>query len=112
MVKAISKNQEAINTDLNVAIEERSKKILERFEHVILSGVKNSKLVAILEDVKSYWSSPKSPYRDLIRPALVSFSCEAVGGEPELANDAGLMFTLASSGFGIHDDILDRSTHM
>jgi len=46
----------------------------------------------------------------MFRPSLTSFSCEAVGGEPEMADEAGLMFTLASSGFGIHDDILDRSS--
>jgi geranylgeranyl pyrophosphate synthase len=33
-----------------------------------------------------------------------------VGGDPELAERASLMFTLASAGFGIHDDILDRSS--
>ncbi|MCW3997421.1 MAG: polyprenyl synthetase family protein, partial [Candidatus Bathyarchaeota archaeon] len=58
-------------------------------------------------DVKKYWS--RRP--QLSRPALTTFSCEAVGGEPELSYDVGVMFTLASAGFGIHDDILDKSFH-
>jgi geranylgeranyl diphosphate synthase type I len=44
------------------------------------------------------------------RPALTIFSCEAVGGNPQLAEDAALIFTLASCGFGVHDDLIDKST--
>jgi geranylgeranyl diphosphate synthase type I len=55
-----------------------------------------------LEDVKGYW-------KDFLRPALTSFSCEAVGGQPEIADDVSLMFTLAAAGIGIHDDIIDKS---
>jgi geranylgeranyl diphosphate synthase type I len=69
---------------------------------VAVLGVEEPKLLAALEDVKKYW-------RDFHRPSLTFFSCEAVGGTYEISQDAALMFTLASSGFGIHDDILDRS---
>jgi geranylgeranyl diphosphate synthase type I len=89
---------------LNTVIKERSNKILEKFGQIVVSQVKDSRLLAALEDVKSYW-------KDLNRPTLTSFSCEVVGGDPEMAENAGLMFTLASSGFGIHDDILDRSSN-
>jgi len=82
----------------------RSERINERFKQVTVSGVSDYKLLAILGDVNGYW-------KDLFRPALTSFSCEAVGGEPEMADDAALMFTLASAGFGIHDDILDKSEY-
>jgi geranylgeranyl diphosphate synthase type I len=64
--------------------------------------VNNPNLLAAMADVAKYW-------RDVSRPALTSFSCEAVGSNPEMASDAALMFTLASAGFGIHDDILDKS---
>jgi geranylgeranyl diphosphate synthase type I len=77
-------------------------RILERFGRVAVSEVRNRKLLAALEDIKKYW-------RDFIRPSLTSLSCEAVGGNPEISDDAALMLTLASSGFGLHDDILDRS---
>lgn len=57
-----------------------------------------------MEYIKKYW-------KDKFRPALTSFSCEAVGGDREMAKDVATMFTLASAGFGIHDDILDKSLH-
>jgi len=88
---------------LHTILQEKSAFTLQRFKEVATSGVKNEKILAILEDVIRYW-------KDSFRPALTSLSCEAVGGQPELANDAGLMFTLVSSGFGIHDDIIDNST--
>jgi geranylgeranyl pyrophosphate synthase len=90
------------NNDYKKVIEIRSKKILKRFGEVAVLEVTNPKLVEALEDVKKYW-------KDFSRPALTSFSCEAVGGNPDMAENASLMFTLASSGFGIHDDILDKS---
>ena len=64
-------------------------------------------MLEVLADVKKYWGRRSQ----LSRPALTTFSCEAVGGEPELSYDVGVMFTLASAGFGIHDDILDKSNH-
>ena len=88
--------------EVNNLIKERCEKILEKFGQVAISGVKEPKLLAALEDVKNYW-------RDFNRPSLTFFSCEAVGGTYEISEDAALMFTLASSGFGIHDDILDKS---
>jgi geranylgeranyl diphosphate synthase type I len=97
-----SKNNDSFGNELDMAIKERSRKILEKFGQATVSQVKDTKLLAALEDVKSYW-------KDLSRPTLTSFSCEAVGGDPETAESACLMFALASSGFGIHDDILDRS---
>ncbi len=90
--------------ELNALIRNRAERILEKFGQVAISQVRDSRLLAALEDVKSYW-------RDFNRPTLTCLSCEAVGGNPEIAEDAGLMFTLASAGFGIHDDILDRSSH-
>ena len=88
--------------EVNSLIKERCEKILEKFGQVAVSGVIEPKLLAALEDVKNYW-------RDFNRPSLTFFSCEAVGGTYEISQDAALMFTLASSGFGIHDDILDKS---
>jgi geranylgeranyl diphosphate synthase type I len=95
-------HKEPADKGINTIIKERCKKILEKFGQVAISHVKDPKLLAALEDVKNYW-------RDLNRPSLTLFSCEAVGGDPEISEDAALMLTLASSGFGLHDDILDRS---
>jgi geranylgeranyl pyrophosphate synthase len=103
-VHMISKDKEIALKELNTLIRERCGEILEKFGQVAVSGVRDPKLLAALEDVKKYW-------RDLNRPSLTFFSCEAVGGTYEISKDAALMFTLASSGFGIHDDILDRSSN-
>jgi geranylgeranyl diphosphate synthase type I len=98
----MSKGKSFSYEQLNAAIRERGQKILERFESVAISGVENSELFSIIGNVTSYW-------KDMFRPALASFSCEAVGGQIGLADDSGLMFTLAAAGFGLHDDILDES---
>jgi geranylgeranyl diphosphate synthase type I len=88
--------------ELGVKMKERSQRILERFEHVSFSGVNYPQLLSILEDVKDYW-------KDNFRPALTSFSCEAVGGQPEAADAVSLIITVVGAGLGIHDDIIDKS---
>jgi octaprenyl-diphosphate synthase len=98
-----SENKEYIENELNKLIKNRSERILEKFGQVVVSQVTDSRLLSALQDVKRYW-------RDFNRPTLTCLSCEAVGGNPKTAETAGLMFTLASAGFGIHDDILDRSS--
>ena len=57
---------------------------------------------SLLNDVTRYW-------RDDYRAALTSFACEAVGGDPDATIGASLALSLAGSGIGIHDDIIDRS---
>jgi geranylgeranyl pyrophosphate synthase len=88
--------------ELAVEMKERSRKTLERFGQVSISGVNHPQLLSILADVKAYW-------KDNFRPALTSFSCEAVGGQPEAADDVSLMISLMGAGLGIHDDIIDKS---
>jgi geranylgeranyl pyrophosphate synthase len=95
-------NKEPIYEELIKPVRERCEKVLEKFGQIVISRVGSPKLLAALEDVKNYW-------KDSNRPSLTFFSCEVVGGKPEISQDAALMFTLASSGFGIHDDILDQS---
>lgn len=92
---------------MNKTLERRWQSLLEKFDQVTTLKVSHPKLLTILEDVKTYWKDART--RLLFRPALTSFSCEAVGGKPESAEDAGLIFILAASGIGIHDDILDKS---
>ncbi len=104
---AISETKHLVYRELDAIVKKRSQLILERFGQVSISGIKNPKLLEVLVDVRKYWSRRSQ----LSRPILTTFSCEAVGGEPELTYDVGLMFTLASAGFGIHDDILDKSFH-
>lgn len=88
--------------NLSGVFEEREKRIRRRIEQVLLSDISNCELLTILKEINDNW-------KDVFRPALTALSCEAVGGSPETTDDAGLMFALASAGFGIHDDIIDHS---
>lgn len=90
-------------TDFDGLIKKRCEKVLARFGEAILSGVTDPRLTAALEDIQRYWL-------DYNRPSLTIFSCEAVGGNQQQAEDAALIFTLASCGFGVHDDLIDKST--
>ena len=104
----MQRNRIPNNQQLHQLMRDRSLRILERFRQIATAELTEPKLLAILADVKKYWSD--SHAAALFRPALTSFSCEAVGGKPEVAEEVGIMFALASSGFGIHDDILDKSS--
>lgn len=84
-------------------MQERSKSVLQRFEQIVNMGVTSPELLSILKRLVNYW-------KERLRPALVCFSCEAVGGTPDMAEDAGLMFTLAAAGTQIHDEIIDKSS--
>jgi geranylgeranyl pyrophosphate synthase len=88
--------------DIVAAVKKRAEIALERFRAEAVFGVSDPEMLAILGDVIGYW-------KDSSRPALVSFSCEAVGGTPEIADDAGVIFLLAAVATGIHDDIIDKS---
>ena len=46
---------------------------------------------------------------DYFRPALLSFTCKAVGGERETTVSMGAALTLFAWAIGIHDDIIDQS---
>ncbi len=95
-------NREATFDVLPALIRERGYKVLERFAQVAVSGISNIELLSMLEEVKCYWS-------DLFRPALISFCSEAVGAQPEIIVDAGVILTLVDAGTSIHDDIVDKS---
>jgi geranylgeranyl pyrophosphate synthase len=95
-------NDEISREELPELLRERGKKVLEKFEEIIFSGIKNPKLLSILNDVNKRG-------KDTFRPALISLSCEGVGGEPDETVVVSLMLSLAGAGIGIHDDIIDKS---
>jgi geranylgeranyl diphosphate synthase type I len=84
------------------AMKKRAEKTLERFRTEAIYGVSDPELLMILGEVIDYW-------KDSSRPAIASYCCEAVGGKPEIADDAGVVFLLAAVATGIHDDIIDKS---
>jgi geranylgeranyl diphosphate synthase type I len=95
-------NDEISQEELAGLLREKGKKVIEKFEDAIFSGIENSRLLSILKDVNKRG-------KDTYRPALISLSCEAVGGEPDETVVVGLMISLAGAGIGIHDDIIDKS---
>jgi geranylgeranyl diphosphate synthase type I len=97
------KDKNVTHSELDAVLKKRGQKILNRLEQVVVSGVNNSELRSILLELTNCWG-------DMFRPTLTSLSCEAVGGQPEIAEDAGLMFTILAAGIGIHDDIIDQSS--
>ena len=88
--------------DYEKIISARNESILTKFREKTVLGVTNSDLLAILNEVRNYW-------KDQYRPALTSFSCEAVESSKKIAEEAALIFLLTASGLGIHDDIIDKS---
>ena len=88
---------------LGKAIQEINNRTLERFCCLAVSGVTDPALLSALQTVLDYWDEP-------FRPALTCLSCQAVGAPFDRAIDASAMFTLVSAGFGIHDDIIDKTS--
>lgn len=102
LVKRMLRKVDPDQKKLTKILEKRSREVIERFCQEAISDFSYPDLISMAEDVKAYW-------KDIQRPALTSFSCEAVGGQPSMADDAGLMITLVAAGMGIHDDIIDKS---
>lgn len=48
-------------------------------------------------------------WHDLVRPALLSIVCEAVGGDPDATTSIAVPMILISGAIDIHDDIIDQS---
>lgn len=88
--------------ELPAIIKERGQRILDMFRKATVAEV-NHLILPIMVDVNTYWN-------DMLRPALTSFCCEAVGGRTETVINVSLMITLISAGGGIHDDVIDKST--
>ncbi len=59
-----------------------------------------------LEEAIAYFMSS---WKDVVHPALLSLSCEAVGGNPELTKPVGAALVLMAGGADIHDDVIDDS---
>ena len=50
-----------------------------------------------------------SSWEDVLHPALLGLSCEAVGGKAEKTTDIAAAFVLLAGGADLHDDIIDGS---
>ncbi len=69
---------------VEAAIRDRVRMVHDRFLHVTLLGLTDSRLISIIEEIAGYWPSS-------LRTALTSFCCEAVGGESPRIVDASVV---------------------
>jgi geranylgeranyl pyrophosphate synthase len=82
-------------------LEKHGGPIADRARSILLEDPKLHELNEQLEFMKNNW-------RDLT-PALMSLSCEAVGGNPEETYDAALAISLSNYCFTVWDDLIDNA---
>lgn len=103
MRKSDANQKNAMNT-IQKTFKKRGSKALEMAKKEILQEKVESKAAreALSYFMKDYW-------HDLARPSLLSLTCEAVGGDPEITVLIAIPMTLISGALDIHDDIIDQS---
>ncbi|MCW4046678.1 MAG: polyprenyl synthetase family protein [Candidatus Bathyarchaeota archaeon] len=89
-----------------VLIEKRGKNALEKAQKEILECQYNGGAVS---SALKYFADVIFPRALPVFPALVSLSCEVVGGKPERTVSTGAALTLMAAAADIHDDIIDQS---
>jgi geranylgeranyl pyrophosphate synthase len=82
-------------------LEDNGAKVADKAKIILLEDPGLKELHEPLEFISKNW-------RD-ITPALMSLSCEAVGGKPEETHDAALAMCLMNLSFTIWDDIVDNA---
>lgn len=98
------------------SIIENALRIIEARGKNALEDAYNEMLQIKLDD--DILSKPLKYYAEFIFPrvlpifpALISLSCELVGGKPETTRSLGAAMLLITASGDVHDDIIDRSTH-
>jgi geranylgeranyl diphosphate synthase type I len=93
-------------------IEERCRKILEDNGGVIADKARTILLEdPALKDLRPPLEFISKNWRDPLTPALMSLSCQAVGGRPDKTHDAALAMSLMNLSFYVWDDIIDNAPH-
>jgi len=97
-------SQEEISNQLLKLLEERGRTALEMARKTVLEEKIESKEVrkALTYFINEYW-------HDVTRPAILSLTCEAVGGNPNITTPIAIPLILISGAVDIHDDIIDQS---
>jgi geranylgeranyl diphosphate synthase type I len=92
-------------------IEESCRKILEDNGGMVADKARTILLEdPALKDLQPPLEFVSKNWRDPLTPALMSLSCEAVGGRPEETHEAALAMSLINLSFYICDDIIDKAT--
>jgi len=80
----------------------RGSKSLDAAKPEALDGVTAQETREAISHLMSYW-------QDYLRSTLLSLACEAVGGDPRLAQRVSIPLILVCGAFDVHDDIIDNS---
>lgn len=92
------------------AIEERCRRILEDNGGFVADKARNILLdEPALKDLQPLTEFISKNWRDPLTPALMSLSCEAVGGLPNKTHDAALAMSLMNLSFYVWDDLIDKA---
>jgi len=96
--------QEEIVDQVQRLLEESGSKALEMARQAVLEEKIECKEVreALKYFMTEYW-------HDLARPALLSLTCKAVGGDPNITTPIAIPMILINGAIDIHDDIIDQS---
>jgi geranylgeranyl pyrophosphate synthase len=88
-------------------IEKRGRAAIEKARQEILDSQYNGGAVS---SALKYFARVTLQGGLPVFPALISLSCEAVGGKTEKTTSIGAALTLIAGAADIHDDIIDQST--
>lgn len=91
--------------ELDEAIRDRGRRVVEEFYQRMMSGVTDTRLTSMIEEIKDFWGF----WPGLFRPALISFCFETVGGASTQIVNAGVVLNLFDAGLSIHDDVIDKT---
>jgi geranylgeranyl pyrophosphate synthase len=83
-------------------LEDNGGQIADRARAILLEDSRLKTLRSPLAFISKNW-------RDILTPALMSLSCQAVGGRANETNEAALAFSLMNLGFYVWDDLVDRA---
>lgn len=92
-------NQETAEQIANKILHENGSAITSKVKKILLDEPNLKKLNGPLKFVEESWHDHS--------PALMSLSCEAVGGNPEEIEDAAIVFSLMNLSFTLWDDLID-----
>jgi geranylgeranyl pyrophosphate synthase len=104
--RAYKTTKKKLTQHAKIFLEKRGRNAFEFAKEAILSEkIDDKTLLRALEYlVRETWRDV-SPFF----PALLSISCEAVGGKPEKTTATGAALVIIASAADIHDDIIDQS---
>ncbi len=102
--RSIDISSEEAMKQIQKIFKERGTKALEIARKEVLQEKIECKEAreALVYFMTEYWN-------DLARPTLLSLTCEAVSGDPELTTPMAVSTILISGAIDIHDDIIDQS---